>query len=307
MIVRKFLSIRKIIRFTWKKVLLILFVATLVTVSYIEFEHDDISFSTVPLSILGVALAILLGFRNNSAYDRWWEARRIWGSLVNDSRTLARQVLTFFISKSDSGTTESKSFSDFRKEIIYRQIAFVYAVKNHLRKQDIVSEIENFLPPGEAEFYRNRKNVPNLILQKQSMVLQEAVKQGFIEDFRHMQMDTRINSLSDAVGGCERIKNTVFPRQYSYYTTIFTWIFILGLPFGLVKEMGWLTIPACFFLGFIFMVLEGIGYSVENPFENTINDIPMTALCRTIEINLKEQLGESGLPEPVQPVNGFLF
>lgn len=164
-----------------------------------------------------------------------------------------------------------------------------------------------FLSADEVAGLQNQQNVPNAILQTQAKRLQEIHEIGYVEDFRHMQMDTRMSILCDTLGGCERIKNTVFPRQYSYYTGVFVWIFLLFLPFSLVKELGYLAIPAIFAIAFIFFVLVRVGNNIENPFENTLNDIPISAISRTIEINLRQQLGESELPPPILPVDGYLF
>lgn len=304
MIVRRVLSIRRIFHYTWKQVLLMLVNATIAAWLWGYHDHIYLQVSALPITILGGALAILLSFRNNSAYERWWEARRLWGAVVNDSRALARQVLTFFGMPAEGNVAQRGSM---QKELVYRQIAFAHALRLHLRKQEFTEELRPFLKLEELEKLKNEQNVPNALLQQQAAGLQEAVQAGYIDDFRHMQIDSRLNALGDSLGGCERIKNTVFPRQYSAYATVFTWVFLILLPYGLVKELGWLTVPAAVTIGFLFLVLQSVGDYIENPFENTINDIPMTAISRTIEINLRQALGETHLPPPVQPVDGFLY
>jgi ion channel-forming bestrophin family protein len=306
MIVRKYLSVRKIIYFTWKKVAYIALISTGVAIAHNYYHQTHLQVPIAAFGILGTALAILLGFRNNSAYDRWWEARRLWGTVINESRSLSRQYSTFFTMQhsKDGNEAELKSMI---KEMTYRQIAFAYALSKHLRKNDVLKDLDPFLNAEEIEGLRKEKNIPNALIQKQAARLTYANKKGYIEDFRHMQIDTRMNSLCDALGGCERIKNTVFPRQYSFYTSVFTWIFITLLPFVIVPDLSYMTVPFSIIIGFIFFVLESIGYYIENPFENSINDIPMTSISRTIEINLRQQLGETELPEPVQPVEGFLY
>ena len=306
MIVRKHLSLKKVIYGLWKPLMTIVVLSTAVAVAHDYFGNKSIEAPTTPAGILGTALAILLGFRNNSAYDRWWEARRLWGAFVNDSRTFARQTLTFLSLKHNKNGNETE-LRLFQKELIYRQIAFVYATAHHLRKQDPFESLKAFLTSTEIDGLRKEQNVPNAILQKQAKRIQEMQEVGYIEDFRHMQMDTKLSALCDSLGGCERIKNTVFPRQYSYYTTAFVWVFLLFLPFALVKELGYLTIPAAFLIAFIFFVLSIVGGNIENPFENNVSDTPMTALSRTIEINLRQQLGETNLPEPVKPIGGYLY
>ncbi len=159
----------------------------------------------------------------------------------------------------------------------------------------------------ELEWLRSQKNVPHALLVKQGIALQVAHEKGYIEDFRHMQMDTKLSALADSMGACERIKSTVFPRQYSYYSTVFVKVYTFLLPFVLVNNSGWITVPFTIIIGFIFFALDTIAGGIENPFENTINDTPMSAICRNIEINLLQMMGDKDIPEPIQPKNGFLF
>lgn len=306
MIVRKHLALNKIVYYLWKSMTIIFIVTSMVSVGYCYYGCKQLAVPILPVGILGTALAILLGFRNNSAYDRWWEARRLWGAFVNDSRSVTRQVLTFLTLKHHKEGTETE-LKALQKELVYRQIAFIYATAHHLRKQNPFESLKLFLAAEEIAGLQNQQNIPNAILQKQARRLQEINETGYIEDFRHMQIDTRLSTLCDTLGGCERIKNTVFPRQYSYYTSVFVWVFLLLLPFSMVNELGYLTIPATFIIAFIFFVLARVGNNIENPFENTINDVPVTALSRTIEINLRQQLGETNLPEPIQATDGYLF
>lgn len=306
MIVKKNLHFRVVVRIAWKRVLLLAIVSTLVSVTYHYYGNKNIAIDNLPASILGVALAFLIGFRVNSAYERWWEGRRLWGAIVNDSRSIARQALTFFSMKHALDSNELEH-NDERKQFIYRQIAFTYATKNHLRKLDVLTEIQPFLSDGEFLFVKDQQNIPIGILNLHARHLEILLSKGFIEDFRHMQIDVRLSALTDSLGGCERIKNTIFPRQYSFYTSWFIAIYTFLLPFILVSGSGWVTVPFTIIIGFIFFALDAIAKGIENPFQNTFNDTPMSSICRTIEINLRQMLGEGHLPKPVEPVNGFLF
>lgn len=306
MIVRKILSLRIIVRVAWRRVLTLFLISSAVFVVYELYGNKEIAVSTVPASILGIAIAFLIGFRVNSAYERWWEARKIWGAIVNDSRTFARQVLTFF-NTGFSNELTAEQVTEKQKELIYGQIGFVHTLRRQLRKQDPFEEITPFFTAAELEGLRTNQNVANAVLLLQGRKVQEAFGMKYTEDFRHMQIDTRLSALTDAMGACERIKNTVFPRQYSYYSTIFTRLYSYMLPFILVQEAGWMVIPFTILIGFIFFALDSIAGGIENPFENTINDTPMSAICRTIEINLRQMLGEKEVPEPLTPVNGFLY
>jgi putative membrane protein len=306
MIVRKHLALDKIVYYLWKPMSIVTSITIVVSVGYTSFGCKQLAIPILPIGILGTALAILLGFRNNSAYDRWWEGRRLWGAFVNDSRSFARQVLTFLTLKNHKNGTETE-LKALQKELVYRQIAFIYAAAHHLRKQTPSESLKPFLSAEELASLHTQQNVPNAILQNQAKRLQEIQESGYVEDFRHMQMDTKLSALCDSLGGCERIKNTIFPRQYSYYTNVFVWVFLLFLPFSLVQDLGYLNIPATFTISFIFFVLMRVGSNIENPFENSINDTPMSALSRTIEINLRQQLGETELPPPIQAIDGYLY
>jgi ion channel-forming bestrophin family protein len=307
MIVRNTLDLKVIVRIAWKRMLTLFIIAVLAVLLNQYFGLNHIKIDTLPATVLGTALSILTSFRVNSAYDRWWEARRLWGAIVNDSRTMARQITTF-LSYKDEDKAENRTIHDsYVHQMVYRQIAFVYALKNHLRKQDIIPEITPFLPAEDLVHLKTQQNIPNALLQKQAEILQDLQEKGFLDSFRHVQMETKQSTLCDSMGGCERIKNTVFPRQYSVYSSLFIRIYSYCLPFVLVNNSGWFCVPATLVIGFIFYAMDTIASGIENPFENSFNDTPMSAICRTIEINLKQQLGETELPAHIQPVNGFLY
>lgn len=279
-------------------------VSVYVTISYRLFNIQPIAITPTPLAILGTALAILLGFRNNAAYDRWWEARRLWGNLLNECRALARATISYTSLHSKSSDEDIKSW---QRQIIYRQIAFIYSCCFFLRRQDPFIHLSRFVSEEEMAWLRPQQHVPLALLLQQGIHLNHAEKEGWIMPVFHMNLNTFLNNCNEAIGGCERIKNTVFPRQYSYYTTIFVWLFVTALPFGLVRDLGFFTILASLLIGFIFFVLETVGRLIENPFENSINDVPMLAISRTADINLRQMLGETDLPEPMQPIEGYLY
>jgi ion channel-forming bestrophin family protein len=306
MIVRKTLDIRIIIAIAWRRMSMLAGISTVVCVSYYYYGNQAVAIDSLPASIMGVALSILIGFRVNSAYERWWEARKIWGALVNDSRSITRQVLTFVRDYKSDNTRKDELWQE-KKKFVYRQIAFVYALSKHLRKQEVLPEIKPFVTDEEMLFVKNQKNIPNALLYLHGLQLEQKLTNGYLDDFRHMQIDYKISALTDSLGACERIKNTIFPRQYSVYTTIFIAIYTYLLPLILVPTCGWYTIPLALIIGFLFFALDSIARGIENPFENTFNDIPMSNICRTIEINLKQMLNEQEIPQPTEPVNGFLY
>ncbi|MFO0600978.1 MAG: bestrophin family ion channel, partial [Myxococcaceae bacterium] len=248
------------------------------------------------LAPMATALAIFLAFHNNSSYDRWWEARKQWGSLVNWSRSFARQVQMLV---PDPAT---------RTTLLHRQIAIAHAMRVHLRRQrELVTDLKPFLSADEYEQHAAAQHVPLSLLSQQARQLGALRTAGTLSDVTAMQLDQSLNEVVNVLGACERIKNTPLPRQYEYYTRLFVFFFILILPATLVDALDWrtpfFTVPT----SFLFYALHRIAAFNEDPFENRVQDTPMSALCRTIEINLRELNGEKDLPAPLQPVDGYLF
>lgn len=257
----------------------------------------------IPLSLFGSAIGVVLAFRNSTSYARWWEARILWGSIVNNSRSWTRLVTTTMRNKEKTG----EDLLEIKQRLVYYQIAWVHALRQHLRKLDPLSEIRGVLSREEIEQLRNEKNVPLAIQQRQSMLLRDALDAGLIDLAQWHAMNQSLDDLVDAQGGAERIKNTPMPRQYDYLPQLFAQMFCFLLPLVMVSSMGWFTPLGSTLVGFIFLSLDKIGRDLEDPFDNTIHDIPLTSITRTIEINLRQMLGETALPEAVTPVNDILW
>jgi putative membrane protein len=380
-----------------------------------------LSFPSLPISLLAATLGILLGFRNNSGYDRWWEARTLWGGVVNQSRTFARQLLTFLPAASERSAADGgpasgperrgdgsavvrtrlletamagagdgdgaprrrradggarptdgavrtrdgrahgkmepggapraagndpqlaafraatvelaaraaadgdgapddapgedcpepchfEQVSPEARELVYAQIGFVNALRCHLRRQDPIPEVAPFFRRPVIEALRDEQNVPAAILAWMATRLRRVLDGRRGDDtFRLVALDETMSELTNLMGACERIKNTPIPRQYDFLPRVMVRAYLLILPLGMVRELGPVTPLITAVIGFLFLSLDQIGRNVEAPFENDIHDTPMTALCRTIEINLRQMMGEAELPPPVQPVNGFLY
>lgn len=281
-----------------------------------------------PIGVIGIAVAFYLGFKNNSSYDRAWEARKIWGSIVNNSRTLGAAVTSFVQSTQD--------VDSIKKELIYRHIAWLTALRHQLRISQQWEHIENrikglyapsfsedfhnkldkelkqFLSSSELEILDNKTNVATQILQMQSKRLQELRNSGYYDDFRHMELYQLISSFYTDQGKSERIKNFPFPRQYASVGYWFTIIFCLFVPFGLLE-----VIPeqSRFFISpllsglitWVFLLMEKIGDYSENPFEGTYNDTPITAISRSIEIDLREMINDINIPEALKQQDGYLM
>jgi len=266
-----------------------------------QLNFKPFELPVVPVTILGGALAIFLGFRNNSAYDRWWEARKIWGGIVNASRTFGMMVTSFSSPLFSDDQVSEESISSWRKTIVYRHIAWLYALKFHLKKENDWDHLEKYIAKGELETLKKLHNKPTQILHKQGQELMMAYEQKMIEDFRHMQLTDVIREFYDLQGKAERIKGTVFPYYYNYYTGVFLWLFIICLPFSLVPSMGWVTIPMSFAISFVFMILEKSGAVTEDPFEGRAADTPISSIARNIEIDLLEMIKEEKIPGPIEP------
>lgn len=312
MIVRKNLKLSKILAVSWKALLAYAVIASSV---FILHQEAGITFFKIPFAIvgtLGTALAIILAFRNNASYDRWWEARKIWGGIVNYSRTFGRQVTTLVSTQFMDGKKGNTEIKIVQKELIYRHIAWMNALRLQLRKQEEWQDIAPFLKANEFQWIKHRKNKATQLVQVQGEKLQELRKEGLIEDFRHMQLDNTLTELYNLQGKAERIKNTPLARQYDFFPKIFMALFIFLFPFGLIdilsqQHAAWLVIPLTVSVGYVFYVIRKIGEFNEDPFENRVTDTPMSNLCRTIEIDLREMLKESNLPPKLEPVDGFLF
>jgi ion channel-forming bestrophin family protein len=258
--------------------------------------------SSLPLVTMGGAISVFLAFRTNSAYGRWWEARTIWGALVNDSRTFARQVLTMI----ESSELDSRP-QQLKRELVLQMIGFVCAMRCNLRKQNPFPELTGIVGPEKVLRYRGHKNVPSAILLSMGQDIRGAFERNWLDSYRWVALDSTLTQLSNIHGACERIKNTPLPRQYDYFPRLLVAFYCLLLPFGLVEGMGLLTPLASTAISFIFISLDTVGREIENPFDNTVHDTPMTNLSRMIEINLRQQLGETTLPPEVRPVQGFVY
>lgn len=257
----------------------------------------------IPLSLFGSAIGVILAFRNSTSYARWWEARTLWGAIVNNSRSWGRLVTTTMRPKIGS----EASCAGARKELVYLQIAWAHALRQHLRKLDPLADITHVLSAEQVACLRGQNNVPVAIQQSQSTLLREALDNGWIDSAQWHAMNQSLDDLVDAQGGAERIKNTPMPRQYDYLPQLCAQMFCFLLPLTMVSSMGWFTPLGSALVGFIFLALDKIGRDLEDPFDNTIHDIPLTSITRTIEINLRQMLGETDIPEPVVPINDTLW
>ena len=282
------------------------FVIALATVLADRFLDIEESTALLPsVTVFGTIMSLFLAFKTNESYNRWWEARTLWGAMVNNSRSFGRQITNLLTDKIvDQKVVQN--LDRIKKELLYRHIAYINALRLALRKQTSHQELDPFLGTEERERITRSANIPTQLIQRQAQQLKSLFSDN-TNDFRYMQIDNTLNEFYNIQGGCERIKNTVFPRIYSHITTVFTWLFAFSLIFSLYDEFNWEVMITRIIVAYVFLTLEKISRSLKDPFENSISDTPMTAICRTIEIDLREMLGEEELPRPLEPVKGVLY
>lgn len=300
MYVKEVFSIWRLLKGIWIGVLAVTSYAAFV---FYLYQYENWHFLVFPISIIsivGTALSLLLGFRTNSAYDRWWEARRLWGAIVNDSRSLVRQSIAFI----QTDPVEKKEITD---NIAHLQIAWCYALCNSLRQETVLVDANLHLEPEELEFVSKHQNIPNAIILLLEKRITAAYDKGYITPILFQSLDNTLVRLTDAMGGCERIKNTIFPTQYSFYVHLTIFIFTLILPMGLIDSIGRIAIPITFVISFLFFYVEGISYVMQSPFEGNHNDIPMRSLSRTIEINLLQTIEADLIPDKILPKDGYVM
>lgn len=287
----------------------------------------------LPIALIGTASAFLIGFRNTQTYGRLWEARQIWGSIVNSSRAWGILVKGF-VNCPDEETKQV-----LHRQLIYRHIAWLTALRFQLREvkpwenikgkpsneeylqfykvyeweTSMPEELKPFLTKEDADYVLSKTNKATHIIGLQSAELRQLKEKGHIEALNYVEMENLLINLYEQQGKCERIKNFPYPRQYATINQIIARLFVSLIPYGSLNEfqklgeyMSWLTIPFSVAVGWVFMAMEKVGESSENPFEGGANDVPITAMSRTIEIDLREMLDEKDLPAPVAAVNKIL-
>lgn len=283
---------------------------------FLPFFLPELQFSLpfAPVGALGSALAIFVAFRNNTTYGRWWEARQIWGGIVNASRVFSRLVITFSDSHAHQENYNAERSKAFKDQMVLRAIAWVHALRIHLRNGNQWQELQAFLSPEEFQAVMAAQNKPNYLQLLQGNALYKAMANGTLGGFDSFQIEGQLLALANHQGAAERIKNTPLPKQYDFFTRLFVMLFALLLPFGLFSMFGsfnGLHASTVFALSVlisaVFVIMERTGAANEDPFEDRITDVPLTALCNTIERDLKEMLGRTDLPPKTVATNGYLY
>lgn len=344
MIVERFIKAKTLVIWTSFNIIWLLAfsggVAALYALDLIKFEIP-----WLPVSVIATAVAFYVGFKNNQAYDRMWEARKIWGGIVNDSRTWGMMVDGYISNQFTNSDASEEELHSIKQRLMYRHVGWLYAHRSQLliptswehvsqgkrtgkvarmyqekfgvglvADEATKANLECFLPKDEHDRLINYKNTATQIINEQARDIQTLREKGLIDDFRHMEMVEVLRSFYTLQGKNERIKKFPLPRQYANMSRIFVFILIALLPFSMMPALQgasawafWLSIPITALVGWVYLMMEAIADYTENPFQGMANDIPMLSLCRIIEIDLREMLGETDLPPNIRAKNGILM
>jgi len=335
----KSLGLKKVLIWSKKDIFIFFIVATIPTATYEIFHFQWLALPWLPMALIGTAVAIIIGFQDNATYDRFWEARKIYGSIVNSSRTWGMMVITYISNDQIIENSNNVELELIHRRLIYRHLAWLTALRHQLRqsrgwetnnKKFNIENVEQFIVPEhkisleedidlylsneDKKYIFSKKNRAMHIIRVQSQDLKKLQAMGLIENFRYIELQRVLSDLYEHQGKCERIKNFPYPRQFSTLNLYFVWIFIVLLPFGMLPEfeklghhITWLTIPFCMVVSWIFRTMDKIGESTENPFQSGSNDIPISSISRNIEIDLLEMLDEAELPKPIDSTNNILM
>jgi len=338
---------RRLFLWTFKDIIFFLIVSTIPVALLFFLDLRWIVIPTLPISLLGTAVAFNVGFKNNNAYDRSWEARKIYGGIVNSSRTFGVMSLDFINNLFNHSTPlTDQEFKVVKKRIIYRHIAWLTALRYQLRAhkpwehhqhKDVTKQKEKngnyiaeqvtpikevisvYLSREERDDVLSRPNPASSLLKNQSRDIAELRRKGLMDDFRYIEFKNSMEEFYTLQGKAERIKNFPLPRQYASVSYYFVMLFIMLLPLAIlnffvpnsdsevIKWSAWFTIPLSVAVQWVFFTMEKIGDYSENPFEGIGNDVPITALSKTIEIDLRDMLDEKELPKPIEAWHGAIL
>lgn len=290
-------SILKRIRLT---LLVNILSAVLVTVVHGNFFELKITLTTIPFTLIGLPLAIFLGFRNSTAYDRYWEGRKLWGELVLRCRSLSRQCQSF-IQPADLGQAAEAEAA--RQRLLYRAIGFVHALRLQLRDRTDCGELRRWVPDAEWPRLETASIKHDVLMLAMGRELGQCQRMGWIDPCLTASIDTTLSSMTAVAASCERIKSTPIPFSYTLLLHRTAYLYCFLLPFGLVDTIGFMTPFVVAIVAYTFFGLDALGDEIEEPFGMEANDLPLDTLCRSIEINLLESLDKTELPAKLAPVN----
>ncbi len=295
MILDSKIAFRYILKETKHDLAVVLFVGMGVNILSIKFNQR---LPELPLAIptfLGTAISILLSFKMNQSYDRWWEARKVWGAIVNDSRTLVLQLQSFL------------GGSPLVERLAYRQIFWSLALGKSLRGLNPLEDTQGLISDSEKEEVARHSNKPLALLQKTAQEISQARQNGEIDTLTHLQFDNTLTRLCDAMGRAERINGTVFPSTYRHFLHYIIYLFVVTLSISLRNVNMMLEAPLILAISAAFFLIEKSAYHLQDPFRNRPSDVSVSAIARIIEINIRQLLGERNVPEPVKPIDFYIL
>lgn len=271
-------------------------IAVAVTLAHGRMFDTKITLTPIPFSLIGLALAIFLGFRNSASYDRWWEARKLWGEVLIRTRTLTRLWLNH-VEPDGNGEAERQ---------VHRLVAFAYALKHGLRGSG-EERAAAFLAEADLLEFAHGVNPPDTILRRFSATLAAALRAGRVAPMMAAGIEENLTALAAVQAGCERIRSTPLPFPYTLMLHRTAYLYCLMLPFGLVDSIGFTTPVVVGLISYTFFGLDALGDEIEEPFGTLANDLPLDTLCRRVEIDLRAALGERDLPEVPKAVDYCLM
>lgn len=336
----KHYSFIEVITWTRRDIYMLLVISFIPAFLYEVLGWKWISIPWLPIALLGTAVAFVVSFKNNASYDRMWEARRAWGSILNASRSWGIMVKDFVTNHQAAGQLPDAELEQVKLQLINRHVAWLTALRYQLReprvweaiyethnqeyqkkwfhvaehKGDLKEQLLKYLSADEVEALMKKSNKAAQLISKQSDYLRTLFEKGLLENFKHAELQKLLVEFYNQQGVSERIKNFPYPRQYATLNLYFIRIFVVLVPLGMLQEfnkMGehlvWLSIPFSALSTWIFTTMEKIGESTESPFEGSANDVPITAISRTIEIDLKEMFNYKDIPAPLKAENNILL
>ncbi|MCE3226526.1 MAG: multidrug transporter [Bacteroidetes bacterium] len=333
-------SFKEVVLWTRRDIYVLLLISFVPTFCYEVLGYKWLAIPWLPIALLGTAVAFIVGFKNNASYDRMWEARRVWGSIVNASRSWGIMVKDYI-----SNTNAPRQYSDeeirkFQYKLLNYHFAWLAALRFALREKRVWEginkphnteyrnkwfkvaehnsklehELQKYLSEDDIQRILSKSNKASYIMGLQSAHLKELRELGLIDDFRHVELEKMLTEFLTQQGASERIKNFPYPRQYATLNLYFIRIFVFLVPLGMLQEfaklggcMIWFAVPFSALSSWIFTTLEKIGEATESPFEGSANDVPITAISRTIEIDLREMFDQTDIPEAIHPENNILI
>ncbi|MBK6463358.1 MAG: bestrophin family protein [Myxococcales bacterium] len=290
----------------WPRVAGVTTLAVISSYAYHHLPHFHFSLTTTPFTLIGVPLGIFLGFRNSASYDRFWEGRKLWGALVNTTRSLARQITTFIVAPEGASPEEHAAVRQEQERLVRMVVAYVHAFRHHLRDQDARLGLDEVLTAEELAAIAPHENVPIALLGLLGEHFLAARRRGLVHMYHAPILEQSLVSLTDVQGACERIKTTPIPYSYTVLMHRIVGSYCALLPFGTAEALGWASVAVVAFVSYALLGLDSIGDELEQPFGLDPNDLALFAISRTIEINLLRRIDATEVPAPAKPHRGIL-